>query len=95
MEAIVANQPFNNAQLLLLQSFAYIKSEESFNELKSVLFDFYKNKLDEEIDTWWKENNMTTEKFEELCNNIHFRSSYSKCYSNNTLLQMEFNHSRP
>ena len=78
MEAVVVNPPFNDAQILLLQSFAHIKSEESFNELKSVLLDFYKNKLDEETDIWWKENNMTTEKFEEMFNNIHYRTPYIK-----------------
>ena len=76
MEATVVNTPFNDAQLLLLQTFAHVRSEESFNELKSVLFDFYQNKLDEETDRWWKENNMTTEKFEEMCNDIHYRTPY-------------------
>ena len=78
MEAAVVSLPFNDAQLFLLQSFAHVKSEESFNELKSVLFEFYKNKLDEETDIWWEENNMTTEKFEEMCNNIHYRTPYVK-----------------
>jgi len=78
MEATVVNMPFNDAQLLLLQSFAHVKSKESFNDLKSVLFDFYRNKLDEEIDIWWEENNMSTEKFEEMCNNIHYRTPYNK-----------------
>jgi len=73
MEATVLNSPFNDAQLLLLQTFAHVKSEESLNELKSVLFEFYKNKLDEETDKWWKDNNMTTEKFEEMCSNIQYR----------------------
>jgi len=71
METTVVNTPFNDAQLLLLQTFAHVKSKESFNELKSVLFEFYKNKLDEETDKWWAENNMTAEKFEEMCCNIH------------------------
>jgi len=78
MGATVVNTPFNDAQLLLLQSFAHVKSEESFNELKSVLFDFYKNKLDEEIGMWWEENDMTTEKFEKICSNIHYRTPYVK-----------------
>jgi len=78
MEAAVVNMPFNDAQLLLLQSFAHIKSEESFNDLKSVLFEFYKNKLDEEIDHWWEENDMTTEKFEEMCQDIHYRTPYKR-----------------
>jgi len=74
MNATVVNTPFNDAQLLLLQTFAHIKNEESFNELKSVLFNFYKNRLDEETDKWWEENNMTTEKFEIMCSNIHYRT---------------------
>jgi len=77
MEAtVVEHAPLNDAQLFLLQTFAHIKSEESFNELKSVLLDFYQKKLDEETDKWWKENNMTTEKFEEMCSNTHYRTPY-------------------
>ena len=74
---MVSNPPLNAAQLLLLQSFSHIKSEESFEELKSVLFDFYRKKVDEETDKWWKENNMTTEKFEEMCSNLHYRTPYT------------------
>ena len=76
MEATVTNPPFNATQLYLLQMFAHIKSEESLEELKSVLFDFYQKKLDEETDKWWKENDMTIEKFEEMCSNIHYRTPY-------------------
>jgi hypothetical protein len=78
MEAIVTNPPLNAAQLFLLQSFSHIKSEESFEELKSVLVDFYLKKLDEETDKWWKENGMTVEKFNEMCSNIHYRTPYIK-----------------
>jgi len=76
MEAIVTNPPLNSAQLFLLKTFAYIKSEESFEELKSVLFDFYKKKLDKETDKWWEETDMTVEKFEDLCSNMHYRTPY-------------------
>ena len=78
MESAVLNTPFNDAQLLLLQTFSHVKSEESFNELKSVLLDFYQKKIDEETDNWWEENNMTVEKFEEMCSNIHYRTPYNK-----------------
>ena len=76
MEAIVTSPSLNAAQLYLLQTFAHIKSEESLEELKTVLFDFYRKKIDEETDKWWKENNMTTEKFEEMCSDIHYRTPY-------------------
>jgi hypothetical protein len=75
MDAIT-NPPLNATQLLLLQNFAHVKSEESFKELKTVLFDFYQKKLDEETDKWWKENNMTVEKFEEMSSDIHYRTPY-------------------
>ena len=35
MEATVVKTPLNEAQLFLLQTFAHIKSEESFNELNT------------------------------------------------------------
>ena len=78
MEAAVVNTPFNDAQLLLLQTFSHIKSEESLNELKAVLLNFYKNKLDEETDKWWEENDMNPEKFDEMCSNLHYRTPYKK-----------------
>jgi hypothetical protein len=76
MKATVTNSPLNATQLYLLQTFAHIKSEESLEELKSVLLDFYQKKLDEETDKWWKENDMTIEKFEEMCKDIHYRTPY-------------------
>jgi len=76
METAMPHSPFNAAQLLLLQTFAHIKSEESLEELKSVLLEFYQKKLDEATDKWWEENNMTTEKFEEMCSDIHYRTPY-------------------
>ena len=77
MGATITHSPLNETQLYLLQAFSYIKSEESLEELKSVLFDFYQRKLDEETDKWWKENDMTVEKFDEMCNNIHYRTPYA------------------
>ena len=76
METIVTNPPLNAAQLSLLQTFAYIKSEEGFEELRTVLLDFYVKKLDEATDKWWQDNDMTVEKFEEKCNNFHYRTPY-------------------
>ena len=76
MQATLSHSPLNATQLLLLQTFVHIKSKENLEELKSVLLDFYRKKLDEETDKWWKENNMTTEKFEEMCSNIHYRTPY-------------------
>jgi hypothetical protein len=78
MKSLATNPPLNAAQLFLLQTFSHIKSEESLEELKSVLFDFYKRKLDEETDKWWNENDMTVEKFDEMFSDTHFRTPYIK-----------------
>ena len=45
METAMPHSPFNATQLLLLQTFAHVKSEESLEELKSVLLDFYQKKI--------------------------------------------------
>jgi len=62
----------NPSQLHLLRMFSYNRDEESLKVLKEALFNYYCQKMDEESDKWWKENNMTTEKFEEMCSNIHY-----------------------
>ena len=67
---------FNPTQLHLLRMFSHNKSEESLYELKEVLFKYYSRKMDELSDKWWTENNMTTEKFEKMCSNIHYRTPY-------------------
>ena len=38
MKTTMSYSPFNAAQLFLLQTFAHIKSEETLEELKAVLF---------------------------------------------------------
>jgi hypothetical protein len=66
----------NPVQLHLLRVFSYNKDEESLNELKEVLFNYYCKKMDEESDKWWKENDMTSEKFNEITKDVHFRTPY-------------------
>ena len=68
----------NPSQLHLLHLFSYNRDEKSLNVLKEALFDYYCKKMDEESDKWWKENDMTTEKFEDMCSNIHYRTPYIK-----------------
>ena len=72
MEATILNP----TQLHLLRMFSYNKDEDSFNVLKEALFNYYCQKMDEESDKWWKENNMTAEKFDEMCSNRHSRTPY-------------------
>ena len=76
MEAMLTNQPMNATQLFVLQTFATAKSEQEKEELTSLYLDYIQRKMDEETDKWWKENNMTVEKFEEMFSNIHYRTPY-------------------
>ena len=75
MEAIVTNPPLNATQLHLLKMFVHTKSEESLKELKSVLFNYYCKKLDEETDSLWAEGKLNDKVIEEMLN-IHERTPY-------------------
>jgi len=76
METIVTNPPLNDAQLFVLHTFAIAKSDYAKEELTSLYLDYIQKKMDEEMDRWWEKNDMTTEKFEEMCSNMHYRTPY-------------------
>jgi hypothetical protein len=67
----------NPVQLHLLQIFSYKKVEESLNEMKNVLFNYYAEKAQKEIDRIWDERGMTNELMEEW-GNTHMRTPYEK-----------------
>jgi len=71
MEATI----LNSTQLHLLRMFSYNKDEESFNELKDVLFNYYCRRIKEEGKRIWKEKNMSNEMMHELLN-THLRTPY-------------------
>ena len=75
MDAVVAKQPFNAAQMLVLRSFASVKTEKDREELTSLYLDFLQKKLEEATDKWWEENEMNDEKIEEILNS-HYRTPY-------------------
>ena len=66
MEAAVSNAPLNAMQIHFLQSLRFVKTDEMFQELKQIISNYYFQKMEEESDKWWDENDMTTEKLEEL-----------------------------
>ena len=66
MEATVANEPLNSVQLHLLKIFSFAKSEEGLQELQSVLFDYYRNKLVVQTNEFWKKNNLDSSKMEAI-----------------------------
>jgi hypothetical protein len=67
----------NPIQLHLLQMFSYKKDEESLNEMKNVLFNYYAEKAQKEIDRVWDEKGMSNELMEEW-GNTHMRTPYEK-----------------
>ena len=76
MEAAVLNSPLNATQIHFLQTLQFVKTTQMMHELQQVVSDFYFKKMNEEANKWWDENNMTTEKFEEMCKDIHYRIPY-------------------
>jgi len=66
----------NPTQLHLLQMFSRNYDENILKEIKEILFRYHCQKMEEEMDKWCKENDMTTEKFDEMTKEIHFRTPY-------------------
>jgi hypothetical protein len=66
----------NPVQLHLLQMFQFNKREESVNELKQVLYEYYRKKVDEESANLDIKYGMTNAKIEEILNS-HIRTPYS------------------
>ena len=60
----------------MLKTFATAKNEQERDEITSLYLDYIQRKMDEATDKWWKENDMTVEKFEEMCKDMHFRTQY-------------------
>jgi len=58
----------NPVQLHLLQMFQFNKREESVNELKQVLYEYYRKKVDKESANLDVKYGMTNAKIEEILN---------------------------
>jgi len=66
MDATVSNPSLNSIQLHLLKMFSYTKRDEGLKELQAVLFNYYKNKLKEQSNEFWENNNLDNSKMEEI-----------------------------
>ena len=71
MEATVANAPLNSAQILLLQSFSRIKSEEEKADIQAMLLDYYRKR----VDTYANNISLSNEKIDDILNS-HYRTPY-------------------
>jgi len=75
MEAVLYQTPLNSVQMFVLQTLAVTKGDKEKEELTSLYLDFIQRKMDAITDEWWKENNMTNEKLDEMLN-THYRTPY-------------------
>ncbi|MDR0794317.1 MAG: hypothetical protein LBE82_13495 [Chitinophagaceae bacterium] len=66
MEATITNLPLNAIQLHLLQMFTFNKREEGLKEMKSVLFNYYRDKLKLQTHDFWESNQLDSAKMEEI-----------------------------
>lgn len=66
MEAAGTYQPLNDIQLHLLKMFSFTKREEGLQELQSVLFEYYRNKVKTQTNEFWLTNNLNAAKMEKI-----------------------------
>ena len=64
----VTRSVFNPIQLHILEMFNYCKTEESMEELKNVLSDFYAQKVQEEADRLWSSGELNNDAIERILN---------------------------
>ena len=71
MVSTVINQPLNDTQILLLQTFAKIKSEQEREEVQDLLLNYYQKRVDAQAN----QVHFSNEKIEEILNS-HYRTPY-------------------
>ncbi|MDR0845408.1 MAG: hypothetical protein LBN71_09305 [Tannerella sp.] len=60
------NTSLTPMQIHLLRMFSFNRQEESMLELKSVLLEFYRNKVDKETEAFWESHNLTDADMERI-----------------------------
>ena len=71
MEASVVDVPLNETQILLLQSFSRIKSEEERTDIQTMLLDYYRKR----VDTYANNISLSNEEIEDILAS-HYRTPY-------------------
>jgi len=71
MEATTSHLPFNETQILLLQAFSRIKSEEEKADIQAMLLDYYRKR----VDSYANDISFSSEKINEILNS-HYRTPY-------------------
>ena len=65
----------NEAQLQILDMMSFIKSEETLNDLKKVISDFFAQQAQNEIDRLWENGELNETKVESF-RKLHERTPY-------------------
>ena len=71
METTVMNQPLNETQILLLQTFAKMKTEQEREEVQDLLLNYYQKRVDVQA----SQVHFSKEKIEEILHS-HYRTPY-------------------
>ena len=71
MESAVKNSPLNETQIILLQAFSRIKSEEEKTDIQDILLNYYRKRVDAYANTI----SMNDEMIEEILTS-HYRTTY-------------------
>lgn len=66
---------FNAAQLQILEMMSHVKSDNSLNEIKEILSQYFARKAEEAIDKLWDEDKINDEVIEQW-KNEHMRTPY-------------------
>lgn len=73
--ATVVNQPFNRAQIEILNAMVSLKSEEDLRELQQAISNFFAERADSEMERLWEEG-VINEEVIEGWKNEHMRTPY-------------------
>ena len=71
METLVANMPLNETQILLLQSFSRMQSEEEKADVQAILLEYYRKR----VDAYANSISLSNEKIEDILTS-HYRTPY-------------------
>ncbi len=67
---------FNAAQLQILDMMSFVKSEDTLQELKQLISDYFAQKAQAEIDRLWEIGELNEEKVESF-RHLHERTPYN------------------
>ena len=63
----------NPVQLYLLELFSKEMTEKELQEIKEILVDYYKRKVDDEVDAVWDKKGYNKESFKKATEKLHLR----------------------